>query len=135
MINLVHSLQNKRLNDYISDPFGAVCPMKGSFNFDPRGAWTAIDAGYSPNDQKHQVEASPVVEILAAWGLEHARPDEFKTRKVRYCAWGSPLPPSLARTTLAGGELSSIIPSRNFIFELLMSGKNKVVQFAEEETY
>ena len=53
--------------------------MGGSFNFDPRGAWTAIDAGYSPNEHKHAVEASPVVEFLAAWGLEHARPDEFDT--------------------------------------------------------
>ena len=64
--------------------------MGGSFNFDPRGAWTAIDAGYSLNDQGHQVDASPVVEFLAAWGLENARPDEFATRQVRYAAWGFP---------------------------------------------
>jgi CRISPR-associated protein Csx14 len=105
--------------------------MGGSFNFDPRGAWTAIDAGYSPNDQKHQVVASPVVEFLAAWGLENARPDEFETRKVRYAAWGVPLVPILARAALCGSI--STLPLRRLRFELDMSGKNKVVTFAELE--
>ena len=61
-------------DELIERPFDVLTPMGGSFNFDPRGAWTAIDAGYSPNDQGHQIEASPVVEFLAAWGLENARP-------------------------------------------------------------
>lgn len=112
-------------------PFHVVTPMGGSFNFDPRGAWTAIDAGYSPNDQKHAVEASPVVEILAAWGLEHARPDEFEVRQVRYAAWGVRLPLTLARAALSGAVSS--IPIRRFRFDLDLSGKNKVVTFAQEE--
>lgn len=113
----------------IKHPFDVLTPMGGSFNFDPRGAWTPIDAGYSPNEHKHQVAASPVVEFLAAWGLENARPDEFETRKVRYAAWGIPVPPMLARAALSGGL--SVLPLRRFYFELSMSGKNKVVKFAE----
>lgn len=31
----------------VKAPFDVLTPMGGSFNFDPRGAWTAIDAGYS----------------------------------------------------------------------------------------
>lgn len=116
----------------IKEPFDVLTPMGGSFNFDPRGAWTAIDAGYSPNDQGDQVAASPVVEFLAAWGLEHARPDEFDTRLVRYAVWGIPLPPMLARVALCGGLVT--VPSKHFHFELNMSGKNKVVTFAELET-
>jgi len=115
----------------IEDPF-RVTPMGGSFNFDPRGAWTPIDAGYSPDKQDHHVAASPVVEFLAACGLENARPDEFETRKVRYAAWGIPLPPILARAALCGRI--SVLPLRRFRFELDMSGKNKVVTFAELET-
>jgi CRISPR-associated protein Csx14 len=115
----------------IGRPYNVLTPMGGSFNFDPRGAWTAIDAGYSPNDQKHQVAASPVVEFLAAWGLENARPDEFETRKVRYAAWGVPLSPVLARAALCASV--SALPLRQFRFELDMSGKNKVVTFAELE--
>lgn len=114
-------------------PFDVVTPMGGSFNFDARGAWTAIDAGYSPNTQKDSVEASPVVEILAAIGLEHARPNEYATGKVRYAVWGLPLPPLLARVALAGADLR--IPRRCFEFELRMSGKNKVVTFAREENW
>ena len=105
--------------------------MGGSFNFDPRGAWTALDAGYSPNQQKHGIAASPVVELLAAWGLEHARPDEYETRQVRYGAWSGLVPPILARADLAGGDVA--VPVRKFRFVLDLSGKNKVVTFAQEE--
>jgi CRISPR-associated protein Csb3 len=112
-------------------PFDVVTPMGGSFNFDPRGAWTAIDAGYSPNTQKDGIAASPVVEILAAIGLEHARPDQYQTRKVRYAVWGHPLPPMLGRAALAGADLK--LPTRRFRFELDLSGKNKVTTFAQEE--
>jgi len=86
-------------------PFDVVTPMGGSFNFHPRGAWTPIDAGYSPNTQEDGIAASPVVEILAAIGLEHSRPDRYETRKVRYAVWGHPLPPMLVRAALAGADL------------------------------
>ncbi|MYB27337.1 MAG: type I-U CRISPR-associated protein Cas8c [Candidatus Dadabacteria bacterium] len=114
-----------------TQPFDITTSMSGSFNFDPRGAWTTIDAGYSPNRQGHRVEASPVVEILAAWGLENARPDEFEVRKVRYAAWGLVLPPILARVALIGGV--AVVPMKRFRFKLYMSGKNKIVTFAEQE--
>jgi CRISPR-associated protein Csx14 len=115
----------------IAAPFDVVTPMGGSFNFDPRGAWTAIDAGYSPNEHKHPIESSPVVEFLAAWGLEHGRPDEFSLRQVRYGAWGAMLPAMLARAALAGSLRT--VPLRLFRFDLELSGKNKVVTFAQEE--
>lgn len=114
-----------------ADPFGVLTAMGGSFNFDPRGAWTAIDAGYSPNAHNHHVNASPVVEFLAAWGLEHARPRESERRRVAYAAWDLPLPPILARPALVGAIPA--LPSRHFRFELDLSGKNKVVTFAREE--
>jgi len=127
----IRQLWDEQRNELIARPLHVLTPMGGSFNFDPRGAWTAIDAGYSLNDQGHLVEASPVVEMLAALGLEHARPDEFDTRKVRYAAWGGLLPPILARAALCGSL--SVVPLRHFRFELDMSGKNKVVTFAQME--
>lgn len=129
----IAQLWEEQRADLIEQPFQILTPMGGSFNFDPRGAWTAIDAGYSPNEHKHFIEASPVVEFLAAWGLENARPDEFETRKVRYAAWGISLPPMLARVALLGGIPT--IPLEHFRFELDMSGKNKVVTFAEVEPH
>jgi CRISPR-associated protein Csx14 len=115
----------------VKAPFYVLTPMGGSFNFDPRGAWTAMDVGYSPNEHKHAILASPVVEFLAAWGLEHARPVEFGLRQIRYFAWGVNLPPMLARAALCGGLTT--VPLRQFHFELDLSGKNKVVTFAHEE--
>lgn len=116
----------------IQQPFDVLGPMGGSFNFDPRGAWTAIDAGYSPNDQGHRVVASPVVEILAAWGLQHARPLTSPNRQVRYAVWRDRLPTELARVALQGALPD--LERRLFRFELTLSGKNKIVTFAHEES-
>jgi CRISPR-associated protein Csb3 len=129
----IAALWDEQRDELITRPFDVLTPMGGSFNFDPRGAWTAIDAGYSPNKHKdHSVAASPVVEFLSAWGLEHARPEEDDERQVRYAAWGGLVPPLLARPALATTPV--ITPMRRFRFVLELSGKNKVVAFAEEET-
>ena len=128
----VEQLFDEDRNDLISDPF-RVTPMGGSFNFDPRGAWTAIDAGYSPNTQKHTVTASPVVEFLAAWGLQDTRPimSGNKGREVRYAVWKEMLPPILARAAFIRAIPGLTI--KCFRFTLALSGKNKIVTFAKQE--
>jgi CRISPR-associated protein Csx14 len=134
MLAGVKKLWSERREDLTRDPLGLTARLGGSsFKFDARKAWTAIDAGYSPDEQKHGVEASPVVEMLAAIGLEHARPDEFETREVRYGAWKGLLPPALARPALGGVSVG--VPIRIFRFTLDLAGKNKIVTFAREETY
>jgi CRISPR-associated protein Csx14 len=134
MLAGVKWLWNECRGDLTNDPLGLTVPLGGSsFKFDARKAWTTIDAGYSPDEQKHAVAASPVVEILAAIGLEHARPDEFEPGKVRYGAWKGLLPPALARPVLGGARVG--VPMRIFRFTFHFAGKNKVVTFAEEETY
>ncbi len=133
MLDAIRKLWSKHGRSLIQDPFGLVVPLGGSsFKFDARKFWTGIDAGYSPDEQSHDVQASPVVEVLAAIGLEHARPDEFETRNVRYGVWGVLLPPLLARPGLAGVPI--VAPMRVFRFILVLAGKNKVVTFAQEET-
>lgn len=125
----LHGIHNDKLT---ADPLGPTVPLGGSsFKFDARKSWTAIDAGYSPDEQTHGIEASPVVELLAAIGLEHARPEEFETRKVRYGVWKGLLPPVLARPALAGIHFG--VQMRVFRFTLDLAGKNKVVTFAQEE--
>lgn len=133
----IAALWNEKREALVERPFHVLTPMGGSFNFDPRGGWTAIDAGYSPNTQKHQVAASPVVELLAAWGLQHSRPVTWPVRQVRYAVWNAPLGPELARFALQGALpfLTSSECSRSYHFELAMSGKNKVVTFAQQETH
>jgi len=123
----------QRREALLAAPFGHCQPIKGgTFYFDARRAWTGIDAGFSPDEQAMPVHSSPVVEVLAAVGLEHARPDEYATRKVRYAVWGHPMPVMLARAALSGADLKA--PMRRFEFELDLSGKNKVTTFAQEET-
>ena len=128
----IEQLFDEDRNGLISDPF-RVTPMSGSFNFDPRGAWTAIDAGYSPNTQNHTVTASPVVEFLAAWGLQNTRPLMWgnKGREVRYAVWKEMLPPMLARAASIGAIPGLTI--KCFRFTLALSGKNKIVTFAKQE--
>lgn len=121
----------ERKNDFLENPFDVLTPLGGSFNFDPRGAWTALDAGYSPNMQKHAVAASPLVHLLAACGLEHTRPVESGVRKVRYCAWSGLLPITLARVAFQGGMAS--LPTKPFHFTLALSGKNKIVTYAQRD--
>jgi CRISPR-associated protein Csx14 len=133
MLDAVGELWNGRRGELMSDPLGLTVPLGGSsFKFDARKSWTAIDAGYSPDEQTHVVEASPAVEMLAAIGLEHARPDEFERREVRYGCWKGLLPPPLARPALGGARVGA--PIRMFRFTLDLAGKNKVVTFAQEET-
>jgi CRISPR-associated protein Csx14 len=132
MIHAIRTLWSVGNNELLADPFGRIVPLGGSsFKFDPRKSWTGIDAGYSPDEQSHDVQASPVVEVLAAGGLEHARPDEFGIRNVRYGIWGIPLPPLLARPALSGASI--VVPMRVFRFTLDLAGKNKIVTFAQEE--
>ncbi len=125
-------LWQKRQEQLIADPFSSLTPLEGTFNMDPRGAWTTRDAGYSPNDHAGiKVTGSPVVEILAAIGLEHARPLRSHRWTVRYGVWETPLPPLLARPCLSATPVG--IPLRVFTFDLEAKGKNKMVTFATEE--
>jgi CRISPR-associated protein Csx14 len=133
----IAALWNEQPEKLTTDPFNVLTLMGGSFNFDALGAWTPMDAGFSPDRQKKAgniagISSSPVVEFLAAWGLEHARPDQYQARQVRYGVWGGLLPPVLARPVLAG--VSAAAPIRRFRFTLDLSGKNKVVTAAQEET-
>lgn len=128
----VLQLWDERRDELTERPFDAVTPIGGSFNLDARSAWTALDAGYSPNNQKHGVEASPVVEMLAACGLQNSRPDRDgkDQRRYRYTAWNVALPVELGRPAFSG---RLPVPGRRFTFRLQASGSNSTVNFAEEE--
>lgn len=64
-----------RVADSTGDPFAVDALQSGSFRFDWRRDYVPIDAGFSPNLHGHIVmRGFPVVELLAAIGLTHARP-------------------------------------------------------------
>ncbi|MDW8262702.1 MAG: type I-U CRISPR-associated protein Cas8c [Phycisphaerales bacterium] len=131
MLGAIKELWNNHQKELAEDPFRYGASLGGStYKLDPRKSWTTIDVGYSPDEQSHSVQASPIVELLGALGLEHARPDEYETRRVRYAIWNCFLPPALARAAL-GAALRGI-PKRVFEFHLDLAGKNKVVTFSQE---
>lgn len=133
MLRMIRDMWKGQRDKVLQTPFD-VCPMAGRFNFDARGAWTAIDAGYSPDQHKVRgtsTHASPVVEFMAAWGLEHARPQELREHEVRYAVWRDLLTPMLARLACAGELPFSW--NRRFHFRLALSGKNKITCFAQED--
>ena len=73
-----------RVQDHTDDPFALTAEQSGSFRFDWRRDYVPIDAGFSPNDHRSELtmQGYPVVELLAAIGLTHARP--LRHDKLRY---------------------------------------------------
>lgn len=68
-----------RAVDCADDPFALAAPQSGSFRFDWRRDYVPIDAGFSPNAHRSKpskltMQGYPIVELLAAIGLTHARP-------------------------------------------------------------
>lgn len=117
----------------LADPLGLTVPLGGSFNFDARRASSSLDIGYSPDAQDQKVHGSPVVEVLAAWGLEAARPAATEDRNIyRYFVWEPALPPLIARAALSAPLPG--IRCQSFRVALGAAGKNKIVTFAHEET-
>lgn len=85
------------------DFFARRLPLSGRFGFDPGAAWTALDVGFSPNEQKIDVASSPAVELLAAVGLQRFRPVVSDDRETfLYGTWTTPLAPCVAAAASAG---------------------------------
>lgn len=126
----IAQLLNNNKEELVTDPFNCLVDMAGSFNMDPRGAWNAMDAGYSPNTHGHAVLASPVVEFMACFSLQNMRPGPRKRNHFFYTVWDELLPVNLARPVLAA--CLSPFNTRQFSFLLALSGKNKIITFAEE---
>jgi CRISPR-associated protein Csb3 len=106
---------------------------QGPFGVDPRSAWNALDLGYSPNEHKNKaVRMYPVVEILAAIGLQGFRPKGNRSTGLGYCLWLAPLPASVART--ASLQPWSGLPHASYAFSLEERGSYKNFSFAEKIT-
>lgn len=113
-------------------PFDVGLPMTGRFGFDPRSAWTALDAGYSPNEQGEAVRTYPAVELLAAIGLQEGRPACLPGGGGhRYTLWTDPLPAPIAHAAMAGA-LGTGAPT--YRFDLARRGSYLFFEPAREDT-
>ena len=109
----------------VRHPFSVEAPMDSSFRFDWRRDYIPLDAGFSPNDQPAVgMVGYPIVELLAAIGMQYARPARIHPRdKLAYRYWVSDvrLPAALARAVLGGEGLG--VPRRRFRIRLGWPGK------------
>lgn len=120
-----------KLDPETSDPFAFAAVQSSSFRFDWRRDYIPLDAGFSPNSHGHVVMVGyPVVELLAAIGLTHARPGRpDRTNKLLYhygvLGGATPLPVSLLRAALTGGSASPVpgAPWRRFRMTLGWPGQ------------
>lgn len=109
------ALVRGRCAEAASDPFALSAPQSSSFRLDWRRDYIPLDAGFSLN--KHgdiQTVGFPLVELLAAVGLTHARPARPERRNklvYEYAALGrsvgesSWFAPLLLRAGLGGAPL------------------------------
>lgn len=73
------------IEEAIDDPFALSALQSSSFRFDWRRDYIPLDAGFSPNNHGNiHMVGYPLVELLAAIGLSHARPQRQEKLSYRY---------------------------------------------------
>jgi CRISPR-associated protein Csx14 len=119
---LVADIGANRLAAVAADPFAFEAPQSSSFRFDWRRDYVPIDVGFSPNAHAAVTMAGyPLVELLAAIGLQNARPQRLDKLAYRYGVSGAMLPTIFARAVLGGQSLG--FPFRLFRMRLGWPGQ------------
>jgi CRISPR-associated protein Csb3 len=121
-------------------PFDYEARTETLFRLDPRGSVDPLDAGFSPDNLRKgrkgglavRVTTYPLCELLAAIGLEHARPREVTSTELEYSVWAEPLPVVLARAVVGCGL--DVPSAKHFRVEHVASkqGGNRNLGYAEE---
>lgn len=125
LLVMIRNLGHDRRELARERPFEVESPMTSSFRFDWRRDYVPMDVGFSPNNhQTFEMVGYPFVELLAAIGLQHARPSRVTLRdklRYRYAAWTVALPTMFARAVLGGHGLG--FPYRRFQMRLGWPGQ------------
>ncbi|HEY3380778.1 MAG TPA: type I-U CRISPR-associated protein Cas8c [Vicinamibacterales bacterium] len=132
-----------------ADPFSFEAPQSSSFRLDWRRDYIPIDAGFSLNSHSNTMTSVgfPLVEILAAIGLTHARPKKIDRSEYVYSVLGHGacpdqafrhglFAPVLVRASLGGAPLG--LPCRRFRMFLGSpgeEGKDRCITSVIEETF
>ena len=139
------AIASDRIHHYVHDPFALSAAQSNSFRFDWRRDYVPIQDGFSPN--KHgkniQMVGFPLVEILAAIGVSHARPQRRTKLEYQYGVLGrragSLLDPVFHRAALGSTLPIPGQPFRRFVMHLDWPGKEDqarcITNVTEEETH
>lgn len=117
-------LVRDRIEGAVADPFDLSAPQSGSLRFDWRRDYVPLGIGFSINEHRGSNRivplGYPLVEVLAAIGITHARPqrpDPTNKFLYRYAVMnGGALPAVLHRAALGCAELP--FPTRRFQMRL-----------------
>jgi CRISPR-associated protein Csb3 len=138
-VSCLSCLEGDGLLEATRDPFSFAAPMDSSFRFDWRRDYIPLDAGFSPNDQQAVgMVGYPLVELLAAVGLQYSRPARISARDklaYRYHVSDVWLPVVLVRAVLGSDDHG--FPRRTFRMRLGWPGKKgqaRCIVNAEEES-
>jgi CRISPR-associated protein Csb3 len=123
------NLIRQSIVESLEDPFGVWAEQSSSFRFDWRRDYIPIDIGFSLNahgSTRFRTVGYPIVEILAAIGLTHARPEFCDKLAYRYGVLGvrggdELFDPFFSRTSLGVFELPFL--QRIFHMKLGWPGK------------
>jgi CRISPR-associated protein Csb3 len=84
-LELIRSLKREPT----SSLFDLTAPQSSSFRFDWRRDYIALDTGFAVNDHSGiHMAGFPIVELLAAIGVSHARPERLTKLHYRYSVIG-----------------------------------------------
>jgi CRISPR-associated protein Csx14 len=122
------------------DPFSLGSVVAANFRLELRRNWVSLDLGFSPdrinkksNCVRIDIVTYPLVELLAALGLSHARPSDIPGNWLewRYCAWAGLLPPELARIAIS----QALFSDSNRQFRMLLEQPNDGGDLSISEAY
>ncbi len=120
-------------------PFSLSAPVAANFRLELRRNWTAINLGFSPDKINKgscvpiELITYPAVELLAAIGLNHARPSRITKLEWGYSAWSVPLPPPVARVALSGDCLQEVCRRFRMVLEEPNDGGDLSIANSYEE--
>ncbi len=95
---------------------------KSKFGVDPRSAWNALDLGFSPDAHNRDAATFPMVEVLAAVGLQGLRPNARVREGICYYLWTVPL--SLVVARLAAVAAWDGLPRFEYEFSVAKRGQS-----------
>ena len=137
------SIVEGKMRQHATNPFALSGEQRNSFRFDWRRDYIPVQDGFSPNQHKTiQMVGFPLVEVLAAIGVSHARPRRIEKLKYAYGVIGDRegalVEPMFHRAAL-GSSFCPVpgTPFRRFIMQLDWPGKEDqarcITQVTEEE--
>ena len=130
------------VRQHATDPFAMSGAQTNSFRFDWRRDYVPVQDGFSPNKHKQNIRmvGFPLVEVLAAVGMTHARPSRRTKLEYRYGVLGhcdgALLAPLFHRAALGISVPVPGRPFRRFVMHLDRPDDHArcIAQVMEEET-